>query len=351
VGGFSQWLPGDPKFPDGFHHHPAKVRITVEDGFSSFLLDLYRLTGSAPSVGFVGAVFDVLANTLPFDAGLWATFTATPAGPIPHWHQLHGLPEQMLEEYERVKQYDVLNQEAVAHCGRTLNVSLAGARGTAHPAIFAHARRWGMEQTLATMWLESPLNLFTAICLYRKNRSRPFSEDERRFKEAVIPHLVQAWHLNAIHFFDATRGPARGVPRARALIDRFGVLHNAESGLTALLRREVPNWEGPNIPQPLLAVLDNEETVFKGQALVASLLRRLPDRTFVISVRPRALIDSLTRRELAVAREFASGKTYKEIARLHGISPTTVRTQIQMVYDKLKVRSKVGLLKHVEEFV
>jgi DNA-binding CsgD family transcriptional regulator len=51
---------------------------------------------------------------------------------------------------------------------------------------------------------------------------------------------------------------------------------------------------------------------------------------------------------LAVAREFASGKTYKEIARLLGTSPATVRTQIQVVYTKLGVRTKVELITQVE---
>jgi len=76
-----------------------------------------------------------------------------------------------------------------------------------------------------------------------------------------------------------------------------------------------------------------------------SVLRQLPDQTFVISVRARAPIDALTRRELMVACEFASGKTYKEIAGLFGTSPATVRSQIQNVYAKLGVSTKIDLRK------
>ena len=61
-------------------------------------------------------------------------------------------------EYELVKQHDILNQQAVNNSGRTVNVSLASVEGVAHPAILAHAHKWGMEHTLATMHLESPLN-------------------------------------------------------------------------------------------------------------------------------------------------------------------------------------------------
>ena len=143
-------------------------------------------------------------------------------------------------------------------------------------------------------------------------------------------------------------GRPRPASSARALVDRFGVVHNAEPGLTALFRREDPGWEGPTIPSPLFAFFENGTRQYKGNAVIASLVRQLPDRTFVISVRARAQIDTLSKRELAVAREFAAGKTYKEIASSFGTSPTTVRSQIQIVYTKLGVRSKVDLLKHVE---
>lgn len=320
----------------------------MQTAFNQFLLDLYGLVRAEPSQQFSSAALELLMRALPFDTAVWGTFTATAEGPRPHWHHLHGFPEQMLKEYELVKQYDVLNQQAVANCGQTVNASLARVEGEAHPAIIAHAHKWGMEHTLATTHRESPLNLYTAICLYRNDPAHEFSECERRDAQAAVPHLVQAWHINAIHFLDVPSGRSRSASSARALVDRFGVLHNAEPGLAELLRQEDQSWEGPTIPAPLSALLESGTRQYKGNAIITSLVRQLPDRTFVISVRARAQIDSLSRRELAVAREFAAGKTYKEIARSFGTSPATVRSQIQIVYRKLGVRSKVDLLKHVE---
>jgi DNA-binding CsgD family transcriptional regulator len=260
---------------------------------------------------------------------------------------LHRLPEQMVEEYEQVKQYDILNQQSVANCGRTLNVSLSQMEGTAHPAIIAHARRWGMEHTLATMFLELPLNLYTAFCVYRQPTSRPYSERERRITERVVPHIVQAWHLNEVHFLEAPASPPQALPRARALIDRFGVLHNAEPGLPALLRCEVSDWQGPHVPSGMLAALRDRAREFKGRAVVVSVVRELPDRRWLISARARAAIDALTQREMTVARLFAAGKTHKDIARALNTSPATVRTQIQTIYLKLGVRTKIDLATHV----
>ncbi len=324
--------------------HRSAVRIPR----TRFLLELYRLTGTGPSVAFSTAAFDLLGRVVAFDAGLWGTFTLTPDGPRRHSQHLHNLPDQMMEEYDQVKQYDILNQQSVAHCGRTLNVSLTSVEKVAHPAIVAHARRWGMEHTLATMILESPLNLYTALCLYRSAARRPFSERERHWIESIVPHLVQAWHLNAMHFL-APPAPAHAAPRARALIDGFGVVHHAEPGLAALLRHEMPSWEGPRVPAVILDGLQNRGCEFRGNALVVSIVRELPDRRLLISVRSRAPVDALTRRELTIAREFASGKTYKEIAKTLGTSPATVRSQIQTVYAKLGVRTKVDLIKHVSD--
>lgn len=320
----------------------------MQTAFNQFLLDLYSLVRAEPSQQFSSTALELLKRALPFDTGIWGTINAAPGGPRPHWHHLHGIPEQMREEYELVKQHDILSQQAVHNCGQTVNVSLASVEGKVHPAILAHARKWGMEHTLATMHLESPLNLYTAICLYRKDPAHEFSECERRDAQAAVPHLVQAWHINAIHFLDVPFSRPHSASSARGLVDRFGVLHNAEPGLAALFRKEDPTWEGPMIPAPLSAFFENGTKQHKGNAIITSLVRQLPDRTFVISVRARTQIDSLSRRELAVAREFAAGKTYKEIAHSFGTSPATVRSQIQIVYSKLGVRSKVDLLKHIE---
>ena len=319
-----------------------------ERSVSDFLLDLYKLTGRGPSPEFTRQVFDLLQSTVPFDSGLWGTFTRTADGPQPHWRYLHALPAQMLEQYEHVKQYDVLNQQAVANCGRTLNVSLTDAEASAHPSIVAHARRWGMEHTLATMHLESPLNLYTAVCLYRADPGRPFSEAERRLSEAIVPHLVQAWHLNAVQFLDAPTSLANRVPRVRALVDAYGVLYNAEPGLAALIRREIADWEGPALPAPLVAGLARRTAESRIGQLVMAVVRELPEQMFLIRLRTRTPIDALSPRELMVAREFASGKTHKEIARQFGTSPTTVRTQIRVIYTKLDVRTKVDLVREIQ---
>ena len=56
--------------------------------------------------------------------------------------------------------------------------------------------------------------------------------------------------------------------------------------------------------------------------------------------------DVLSDRERAVAEKFASGLTYREIGEALFIAPSTVRTHLAAIYDKLGVRNKIALALH-----
>ncbi|TIR26163.1 MAG: tetratricopeptide repeat protein [Mesorhizobium sp.] len=55
----------------------------------------------------------------------------------------------------------------------------------------------------------------------------------------------------------------------------------------------------------------------------------------------------LSDRERAVAERFAAGMTYREIGEALFIAPSTVRTHLAAIYEKLGVRSKVALAMHI----
>lgn len=313
------------------------------------LLDLYRLTRCIAAHQFVESALELVKAALPFDSALWGTFSPSPGGARVHSVHLHRQPERMMSDYEHVKEHDWVHRKVLGDLGHTFNIDLTRFEKKTHPAAVRHCRRYGMEHTLATVLRELPLNLFTAISLYRSDPKRPFSEGERRLKQELMPHLVEAWHMNALHLVDTPADPPLATPRARARVDAEGVVHNAEPGFAELLGAEFPGWEGPSVPPPLVALIGSDSGRYQGEALVVSLLRRLNDLTCIISARPVAPIDRLTPREQKVAREFASGSTYKDIAELLGSSPSTVRTQLRSAYAKLGVSNKVELVRALRE--
>ncbi|MDX8520786.1 LuxR C-terminal-related transcriptional regulator [Mesorhizobium dulcispinae] len=58
-------------------------------------------------------------------------------------------------------------------------------------------------------------------------------------------------------------------------------------------------------------------------------------------------LPALSERERAVAEKFAAGLTYREIGEALFIAPSTVRTHLAAIYEKLGVRSKVALAMHI----
>ena len=57
--------------------------------------------------------------------------------------------------------------------------------------------------------------------------------------------------------------------------------------------------------------------------------------------------EALSDRERAVAEKFAAGMTYREIGEALFIAPSTVRTHLAAIYEKLGVRNKVALARHI----
>jgi DNA-binding NarL/FixJ family response regulator len=72
-------------------------------------------------------------------------------------------------------------------------------------------------------------------------------------------------------------------------------------------------------------------------AVASHILTRMRERTSTRGPAPDA---PLTEKETAVLTDLAKGFRYKEVARLHGISPHTVADHVKSIYRKLAVNSR-----------
>lgn len=326
------------------------------DALDLALLSIYRAARGLPSPAFKDEVLMAVHAHLPFDTAGWGTFAITPQGAHVHSVHLVGLPMQMMVDYEAVKQHDTLSARALARPGTTINVSVDRSRWPLHAAMVAHVRKWGLDHALGTVNLDPALNLCNAVSLYRRAASPAFTARERGFKQRLMVHLVEAWNLNALMFVERPQSVVASAGRAWALADQQGMIYNGEAGLSALLRTEFPAWMGPRLPEPLALALAPRPSstqplapslpFYVGQQIVATIERELDDGMRLVRIRPLGHADRLSVRERVVARHFADGLTHKEIARQLGVTPSTVRNQLQAVYQKLGVRSKLAL-RHV----
>ncbi|MFO1194303.1 MAG: helix-turn-helix transcriptional regulator [Rhodoferax sp.] len=320
----------------------------MPDPIDAALQGIYRAVRGVPSPAFKDAALAALRAQLPFDAAGWGTFAITPQGAQVHSVHLVDLPMAMMADYEAVKQHDTLSARALARPGTTRNVSLRTTRWPLHPDMVAHVRRWGLDHSLGTVSIDTGLQLCNAISLYRGDAQPPFTPAQRLLKQRLMPHLVEAWNLNALMFCDRpSDGPAR---RHLALVDAEGMIHNADAGLQDLLQTEFAGWAGPQLPAPLVACLcGSPSATYRGRQLAAAVSRSLEDGFRLVRVRPLSAADQLSAREQAVAARFAAGSSYKEIAQALGVSPATVRNQLQNAYAKLGVRSKVALARALQD--
>jgi DNA-binding CsgD family transcriptional regulator len=303
------------------------------------VMALHRLAAAASPGDFQRLAFDALQAELPFDSGIWATGTMNP-GPVLHSVHAHNQPPEMMQAWLPFSRHDTLLLETLKHPGQTLRATADGPVGCASflPEVRDHARRFGMEQVLATSYVDPTLGLIEGFALYRADRQARFSEPERLLTQHALPHLIEAWRSNQLRVVrqEHPATPATGL--SLAICDGKGLLRTASLGFATMMCREWPDWRGPTIPQQWLA---GSREPFVGRHIAAS-LQSIND-LWLVKLRHRSPLDTLTPRELDVARRFGLGFNYHDIADELHISPATVRNHLSNIYSKLDVGNKIEL--------
>ena len=319
--------------------------------FSDLLFGLYRQTHTTPPSEFQTQVLGAVREVLAFDSALWGTGAMDQQGAVVHSVCVYRQPPEMMQSWEHIKQHDAVSFEAFNRCGQTVNAALTtdpGWQARFHPDAMAHVKRYGMEHVLATFHADPLLHLFTAVSFYRADPAQPFTEAERLLKQNLMPHLIEVWSLNRFSFLHSSRTGSEKQNQARAICDRKGVIYNASANFAELMRLEWPDWQGPNLPDELLASASGaEQRHFSGHSAVAT-IKSLNDM-LLLSLRSKSAVDRLSRRELEVARQFAKGLEFREIADQLNIAPTTVRNHLQAIYATLAVSNKVELARIILE--
>jgi len=131
--------------------------------------------------------------------------------------------------------------------------------------------------------------------------------------------------------------------RAAAIADARGVLCHATPGWEDILRAEWGAAVQPGrLPAPLLDWLRATDAPFIGRTLLAR--RQIRKDLLFVRLRPLYPADLMTPRQREVAELMAQGLTHKQAAQHLGLSPATVRNQIQAIYDKLCVGNMAALI-------
>lgn len=316
---------------------------------SELLLEFYRLAHDASATEFQTRALDRVREVFDFDSAFWATGVVKPdEGVTTHSTHLYRQPPEMLESWKRINQNVAMTFEAFRQQGTTINAALCEPdwQSRYSPEGRAHIKRYGKAHCLLTIVAEPVLQIWTGVGLYRADPKKPFTEEQRALKQLLMPHFAEGWNISRFGLLNSIRNEVAPSERGRAISDSRGVLYNADRNFAAFMRSEWPDWQGPQLPSPLVEILsgDGRRSHVGNRAVFST---ETVNNMELLSARELSKINSLSTRERDVARLFAEGADYRAIADALHIAPTTVRNHLQKIYAKLGVTNKIEMARQV----
>lgn len=307
--------------------------------FSALALDLYRACRDTPVERFQQWAMDRLKADLSFDAGKWVSGHMEGRVPVTHSVKLINRPQEMHADYDRIKHQDFLAKDTVANFNRALLFNHVAEHPEAAPEIRSYLQKWRTSHVAVCARVDPFTDLATGIALWREARDAPFGEEERRLFEAVVPHLIESFAINRLTYVVRAAQPGNSAALASAVCDAKAQLQVAPPEFQRLLLAEWPAWRGRVLPEPLGSLLCGQEAARYAGERIAVRATRMNDG-FLVQARERKPVDSLSEREVEIARLCARGLTYKRIAQQLSIAPGTVRTHIAGIFVKLRINKQ-----------
>ncbi|MHA4871233.1 response regulator transcription factor [Duganella sp. PWIR1] len=324
----------------------AQLPASFYQSFSGGLLEMGALMRRSGPEAFLHETLLVLKRFIGFDAAWWGEVHPGAAGVAPRnvLHASIGLRASFAEEWNRlVAADDGFARASMSGLGTVFRASgdggEAGEAGDVAPEMVDFVERHGLNTVMATT-LELPgSGLLFFVCLYRHCPRSAFSDVESLLFEEFTQHMLQAWQYRLADL-QATASAAS--LDGMAIADLDGRLHYVGARVGEVLARQGGDWQGTVLPPLLTAALERlpcslvaggaKLVLERNGGLVAIVLADGGDR--------RALMSP---RELSAALLYARGQSYKEIARVMGLSPSTVRTYLRNAYGSLGVSNKIEL--------
>lgn len=336
------------------------------------LLRIGLLARQTAPAEFLHASMLALREHVGFDAAWWGeVIDAAPAagvgtGPRNLLHASIGLSPTFAQEWNRdVAAVDTFALSTMADLGTVFRASghYRGPPGAVAEFVVRHRLYCILTMTIAL----DHSGLLFFICLYRHDPQAGFSDAESAFFADVTRHLAQAWQHRVADLLSLTMAGAGAgavtvtgtgtgtvagsgagtvaggcAGTALALADHAGRLHYLGQGMAQVLARYAPDWTGTVLPPAVSAAFLRAPCALRLAG--ASLWLEPVGQLMAVTVRSSTAAQLLlSPRELGAALLYTQGHSSKQVARLLGLSPSTVRTYLRDAYRALGVSNKIGL--------
>jgi DNA-binding CsgD family transcriptional regulator len=313
-------------------------------GALSALLQVYEATLSHDIDAFEPFALRCLGRVVGFDGAVWGSGVVT--GPNAEFSitraSVVDRPASLLSEYPEFAPRDPATARFLECPDQPIAVGVADyyrTRSCAEVGEYLHRHRIAHLLLLGCDGARTgtPTHSRHWITAYRESAD-PFDAPDIARLQALLPLWNQARGLCLARHMErhARADPVAG--GVVALCDRSGLIHVAEpafSELTALRRGDTISGVAlARLRGPVHAVVPVDGVCLRATDAGSWVL---------LQAMREGASAALSQRERQVARHYAEGLSYKEIARELGSSPSTVRTQLQSVYRRLGVHTRTEL--------
>ena len=168
-----------------FNDRPAQV--------SDFLLELYHDVSEFGPNELRRRVLRSLQEILPFDFAVWGGGLAD--GRLVTDLTVLDQSPAVLGDWEAVAEQDAFCDLTLTNLGTTARFDDVP-NYRADMAYNEHWRRFDASQMMATIVAEQSDGYVSFVGLCAADRHRRFTEDQRAFKQMLMPHLSQAMRMN-----------------------------------------------------------------------------------------------------------------------------------------------------------
>ena len=319
--------------------------FTKMSELSTFVLALNARAQSVGVAELVEWAVVHLSDFIGFDSAWYGWAQVQPTGPVIHASSTYNLPDHYYTAWMEIADQDVLVEQFIddPRCVPTYD-RLGEAQSD---GMQTFADRFGLKKMATAMCLREGRSASLYVSAYRGGaHAQDWTPEETEFLQCAVDNISAAASVAAKNDLHCEESQTASI-----LLNKHGVTLIGLDGMHERFGHLWTRGDGDKVPRWLADYIGRPgDHVLVDQGLVASFEHISTDDQLGLckmSLRPLRKFDLLTARERDVAYALSYGKSHKEVAKLLGVAPSTIRNQTQAIYGKLGVDNRASLARHV----
>ena len=313
--------------------------------FSEFVSELNARAVESDAQGLAHWAVDHLSNVVGFDCAWYGWAKLSSQSVEIYANSTLDLPEKYYDDWQDMSEQDLLAIDVLSDPNMVATYDRGGCIQT--EGMVALSDGYGLNKMATALHFRPGQLASFYLSSYRGGKlAKNCSKDELTFLKCAIHQLSKAMELTAHEHLPRSTSQTVSIFVNENGNGIFGLKH-----LKDHFREHLPNWDAERLPKSLRDlvtrpgdhILRDLNLMVHSEAVAGENQMGLDK----LILRPLTSFDLLAKREQAVAEVLAQGKSHKEIARILGVAPSTIRNQTQSIYAKLEVDNRVSLAAHL----